>query len=483
MVGTTTTSVVKCVSCEGVLLAPSKCKVNKLSLRKSQQGDAKLCACSQPRGPSSNSPRVSKKSNKASIKILDDVVVKPAAPVYENISDSDDDFVSGGRRSKILKDLLSKPSNSANKGKKRKNTKTGDLKKFFEQFKYDSGTVVQKEDVPAVVADASIYDTQKWMQMPTLEFTDAVEGSQSKIMKLTSPSCSQTETNLLFDEPFEFDEMHFENCKIIEKKEEEVLVDVIGREIQTLADEVGIVVVSSSERSTTRGSKMPTPPAVSPSANMPLIGNNVPVTPFDTRQVSPLSKGATAALLPPSYPIASETLNASADEVLNTPVVATSSAPTAADEMSNAQVPTTSSAPSPADEVVDAQLFATSSKCDSNDDDDDDDEIAPTQGHLHMVEGAMQTLRARLAEMEEAKKDIAKLEEKYRGLNNLAITLIHNISSKAAHFAGGHSGVIGDTLELERQQIELAERKIKVLEEIERKAQLIRRFAESVGKL
>jgi hypothetical protein len=190
MVGSSSVRI--CGVCEGVKLT----RWSKLSLRKSQQGDAKLCSCT-PSGSASSSAKVSEKLPKAHAKILKNVVVKPADPVYETISDDD---VSTQGSSKILKKLL------RSKGPARKRTAKFDLTKCAEMFENKPEMMPKEGFQIALVGNTSKFNTQTIIDTSTQTFANLLNEPNSKRLKgNSSPTCSQADLNL-FLESFEYDD-------------------------------------------------------------------------------------------------------------------------------------------------------------------------------------------------------------------------------------------------------------------------------------
>lgn len=440
MVGSS--SDVSCGSCKGVVLVSSKSKLNKLNLRKSQQGDIKLCACSQPnRSSSSSTKKVCRASSKVStnIKILGNALVNSA---YENISDVEDNFVpisQGKNNSKILRNLLSKPVQKG-QGQKRKSAPKFNLAKYVEQIESKPGTSKQTEDVRIEVGDTSKFiSTQQFMDISTPKFKKVIQDGK---LNLQSPVCSQTDKSVFFDS-FDFGE---------ESITKETVDDSAAREFEALVDALDIEILSSSEQPTSRGSQLHTP---TPPTNMP-PHDATPIASSAIRQASPLSNGVVVVLSAPGSPAAN--VKAAVDEVVETPVSTISS-------------------------TLDIQHTISSAK-DVENDDDDDDMIGPSTLTQHQINGMDQVeaaiqaevaaMNARLVEVQVARRFVAGLQQQLKNINLQRTTLLNVISSKEAYIAGGHSRVLPELCELERRVDGLTQRKIAVLEEIQAKGTLIR---------
>lgn len=474
MVGTS--SFVKCDSCDGALVKASKTRINKLSLRKFPKDTVKLCVCTQPSGDSSSSSAKvceasPKASAKAKAKIVSNIVVASACPTYEIISDDDADHVRVSQgKNKMLRNLLT--------GQKRKSQpKNFNLEKHVELFANNPETSKQTEEIRIEIANVSKFDS-KYLNMSTQKFVDALKCDEpkSKIIKLNSqsPGCLQTDETL-FEESFDFDDVDVDT---------KAFGDDAAREVESISDELGIKIVSSSRRPTSRASLLATPPLVAPPTNMPLLDDNVPVAPFGSRQASPLSDRAAVTLSAPGAPVASETAKDAADELVVTPVLPIAPCvKSSADEMVNTQVSIV-----PSVSLAVGIGASTTSSAHDDDDDDDDAVVVLTQDRVNThctfikkIEAEAEAIRARLAEVENnlqgvrvANHVVAALHEQYHNIDRQQEALRNTMACKIAHTAGGHSSRVLDELcMLERQVVELSERKIRVLQEIKAKGKLI----------
>lgn len=520
MVGSS--SVVYCAVCGGVVLAASKYKANKLSLRKSQQGNAKLCHCSQPSGSSSSSAKVRRASPKASTgaKILSDVLVKPA---YENISDDEADFLPkrsvSQNKNKLLRNLLTKP-----RGQKRKSGDKFSLAKHAEQFANRPGTLQQTEEVQIKVGNVSKFnDSRDYMVMQTQEFEKALQiGTQTKFRKLNSESrvCSQTGKKSDFGN--------------VNSGKEVVGYDAASK-YAALVGEMGIGDASGSEGPTSRRSQLHTPPTLAPVTNMPPL-DDVPVASPAVGQASPISGGAPVALSPPTLVPAISTapgigaIKDVADGMLTTPVVEISSATSrtcgsqaVADEIlvipvspampqmrlvpggkgvRISQGPTSPAASSAAsrEEAVETTISSTQLSEDDEHDDDDggddggndpasqkvdltsltqnridevDRELGQVEARLARAEAWLVRVRARTAEIEQLKLEKANLLTTAKNIQADMVEAFIKISSLYERVGQGHSSVIAQHNECSRQLGDLNNRKIAVMEEINNKAQQI----------
>lgn len=494
-------SAVNCASCKGVVLAASRGKVNKLSMRKGVQNTIKLCTCPQPpSGSSSGFVEVCVPSPIASknIKILDDVLLTQAT-TYESIS-SDEDVVPLGKEissCKTLKSLLTKPI-----GEKRKSTENFpefDFRKYArlfplgedtsqtgkildkpaakrqkcknsEQFARSPATSKVIGDVEKEVGKYLKLNNKPIMEMSTPQFNKPI--TKSKIKKINqSPGPSQTD---VFDDSFEFD------INILEKEifgTNEVVSDGAGQRLMALVDGLSTGGASSSQASTS-GSRLPSPPAPPAPAPLPIVQEVGNATAPSADNGSTSSTDATVALSARAPSIVSDdVVQAVADGVVN--VSTTPSASTSA-----------------VDDVVVTDVPTTSSSTEVQEDDDYDASL--TQDKKYRVDGirtileARETVhkakvayhasraevyRARISEVESAQNYIAARERKLISLDEQLSGALEVISEKQSKITGCHSRVYKELGELTARVSKMMAEKTDVLLEIASHGATIRMLA------
>lgn len=465
MVGSSSASGDLCEKCGGVVLMSSKLKRNKLSLRKSQQDFAHLCACLQPGGSSSSSEKVCLTLPKASATsaakahILANVVV---TPTFEVISDDEVEIAP----LKIQKSAIKVTSKTP--AKKRPGKRTADFNKFCDELNANKRkTSTQIEEVRPEIDNCENFNTQTIAAMSTQNFNKAIEeNSKFKKMKLQPPAYSLPEQNLALEESFEFEPSGRVACG------KEVVSSEAAQQLADLIDELGIEVVSGSERPTSRNSELNTPPVpylmaalLAPGPSVMLEAAKVVDTPVFTTTSATKQDATVAGVLVdtgvstviPSPNIPSN-LTVEREIVVAPPVSAISE-----------------------DEIVVAPPVSTISSSSGDKVNDDDDNATSVQMLTQQcradVATNIQNLKNRLADIEVAQHSLEELIQRFNNNGEQLAALHQKVSSKAAQIGGGFSGVVLELRESHKKITELSQQQTTVLDEISAKAEQIKHLS------